>query len=75
VSGNLVFQPTDPNFPPGPWLAALTGRHNVDFHGYRLAGTVSTGAFAGYSVSGFVSFPPSPCVAGTFTGSLTFTPG
>jgi hypothetical protein len=74
VSGNLAFTSTDPSFPPDPVLGTLTGRHNVDLHGYRLAGTVSTRAFAGYSVSGFVSFPPSPCSPGTFSGSLTFTP-
>ena len=76
VDGQLTFFPTDPFFPPDPIIAAVQG-HDVDFHGYRVSGTISAGVLAGLPVSAFVSYPPDPispallgCSPGTFTGTF-----
>jgi hypothetical protein len=78
VSGNLaVAYPPSPVFPAGAeTTATITGNHNIDFHGYSIAGTVdaTSTAFPSVPIKGFVSHPPSPCNPGAFSGVLTFHP-
>jgi len=73
VSGNLTFSPTDPLYPPDPIFAALSGRSR-DRKAYVVSGVVSSGAFAGGTVSVLVGLPPNPCNPGTFTGTIDFFP-
>jgi hypothetical protein len=73
VSGNFTFTPTDPLYPPTPWFAALTG-HSRDRKAFVASGTLTSGAFAGGTVSVLVGFPPNPCNPGAFTGAVTFYP-
>ena len=73
VTGSFTFTPTDPNYPPGPWFASLTG-HSRDRKALFASGTLTSGAFAGGEVSVLYSFPPNPCAPGAFTGTVTFYP-
>jgi hypothetical protein len=78
VEGTLTFFPPHPIFP--AIVVAVEG-HDVDFHGYRVQGTITTGALAGLSVTAFVSYPPGPispmelgCSPGAFDGTLVIPP-
>ena len=76
VSGSFTFTPTDTAYPPDPWFASLSGRSR-DKKAIFASGTLTSGAFAGGTVSVLVGFPPdpiSPCNPGTFTGTVTFFP-
>jgi hypothetical protein len=74
VSGTLTVTWSDAT----TTTAILEGR-NRDRKGFSLSGTVTGGTspffFPPDPIKGFVSLPPNPCVAGSFTGSLTFYPG
>lgn len=56
--------------------ASLTGR--ARHGGYALKGTITGGTNPFYHppspIKGFVSHPPSPCLGGSFAGSLKFFP-
>jgi hypothetical protein len=73
VSGSFTFTPTDTAFPPNPWFASLSGRSR-DRKAIFASGTLTSGAFAGGTVSVLVGFPPNPCSPGSFTGTVTFYP-
>jgi hypothetical protein len=73
VTGSFTFTPTDPNFPPQPIFASLSG-HSRDRKALVASGTLTSGAFSGGEVSVLYSFPPSPCNPGSFTGAVTFYP-
>jgi hypothetical protein len=73
VTGSFTFTPTDANFPPNPFFASLSG-HSRDRKAIVASGTLTSGAFAGGTVSVLVGFPPNPCNPGTFTGTVTFYP-
>jgi hypothetical protein len=51
----------------------LTG-HSHDGKSYAFSGVISTGAYAGGSISSHVNLPPNPCLSSTFTGTLTLSP-
>ena len=51
----------------------LFGRSH-DGKAYSLSGTISGGVYTGGSISALVSFPPNPCLAGSFTGGLALLP-
>jgi hypothetical protein len=51
----------------------LSGRSR-DGKAYMLSGTISGGAYSGGSLSVLVSFPPSPCLAGSFSGGFALYP-
>jgi hypothetical protein len=73
VSGTLTFSPTDPNYPPDPVFASLTGRAR-DHKAFVLDGSFSSGLLAGRSVSLLVNFPPNPCTPAQTTGTLSIFP-
>jgi hypothetical protein len=69
VSGSLTFVSTDPLYPPETTVTSVFGRSR-DHKGFVVDGTVSSGAFAGYSGSVFASVPPNPCESGDFTATV-----
>jgi hypothetical protein len=71
VSGALSFTSTDPLYPSDVTSAAVSGRLR-DHKAFVVQGTASSGAFAGYEVSVFVTFPPNPCESGPFTAEVKF---
>jgi hypothetical protein len=71
VSGDVTFTSTDPLFPSETTVTPVSGRLR-DRKAFVVDGMVSSGAFAGASVSLLVSFPPNPCNPGDFDAAVRF---
>jgi hypothetical protein len=71
VSGALSFTSTDPLYPSDTTSATVSGRLR-DHKAFVVQGIASSGAFSGYEVSVFVTFPPNPCEPGPFTAEVKF---